>query len=166
MADTDSKSMLLLTENERLQQTIRDRDNEVETWKKRLTNMDQEYRRQMEQLREQLNTSTTQVIVIYILLKTSQSDRTSKLETKQADWNPREPSWKTNSRPPTPRSSLWKTRSMNLTERSNVHVRRTLSNSLETTSLMLELPLPVTVKRRSNTLRRSLNKSERLMLKS
>ena len=63
MADMDSKSLLLLTENERLMQTVRDRDNEVENWKRRVNNIDQEYKKQMELLREQLNTSTTQVIV-------------------------------------------------------------------------------------------------------
>lgn len=56
--------MLLATDNERWVQTIKDRDNEIENWKKRLANVDQEYRKQMEQLREQLNTSTTQIIVI------------------------------------------------------------------------------------------------------
>lgn len=63
IADSESKSLLLMTENERLLQTVRDRDNEIENWKRRVTNIDQEYKKQMEQLREQLNVSSTQIIV-------------------------------------------------------------------------------------------------------
>jgi len=69
---------MVSTETERWSQTVRDRDTEIEGWKKRLANVDQEYRKQMEQLREQLNTSTTQVIDIEIRNKASrlESERT------------------------------------------------------------------------------------------
>jgi len=78
ISDLESKLLLVATENERWTQTVRDRDTEIENWKKRLTNVDQEYRKQMEQLREQLNTSTTQVIDIEIRNKASrlESERT------------------------------------------------------------------------------------------
>lgn len=128
MADMDSKSLLLLTENERLMQTVRDRDNEVENWKRRVTNIDQEYKKQMELLREQLNTSTTQVIVNFTNFEfvIYNHFRILKLETRQADSNLKEPSWKTNSRTLTQRSRLSKIELKSLTKMFNVKEKITL----------------------------------------